>query len=91
MYFFSMSEIHFKQSNCTLTWDDSYENILELAEANDIALPFSCRMGNCTSCQQALESGEVSYPYGHTGEPEPSHALLCCSKPKEGTDLIIDA
>ena len=86
-----MSEIKFTKSNEVIKWDDNYENILELAEGNDLALPFSCRMGNCTSCQHPLISGEIEYPFGHTGEPDPGHILLCCSKPKGDSDLIIDA
>ena len=85
-----MSEIKFTKSNEVIEWDDNYESILELAEAYDLALPFSCRMGNCTSCQHPLVSGEIEYPFGHTGEPDVGHILLCCSKPKEGSDLIID-
>jgi ferredoxin len=46
-------------------------------------------MGNCTACQQPVKSGEVSYPQGHTGEPDEGHALLCCCIPK--TDLVIEA
>jgi hypothetical protein len=40
---------------------------------------------------QKITSGEVEYPKGHTGEPEEGNALLCCSVPKGGKDLVIDA
>ena len=86
-----MTNINFTKSKLTLQWDDSYESILELAEANDLHLPFSCRMGNCTSCQHPLLKGSVEYPFGHTGEPDPGYALLCCSKPKGDEDLEINA
>jgi ferredoxin len=48
-------------------------------------------MGNCTTCQHPLVSGEIEYPFGHTGEPDAGHILLCCSKPKGDSDLTIDA
>lgn len=74
-----------------LDWDGSADSILEFAEANDLDLDYGCRMGNCTACQQPIVSGEIEYPRGHTGEPEEGNALLCCSTPRDGSDLIIDA
>ncbi len=84
-----MPSITFKLSGKTLEWSDDYENLLELAEAHGLDLDFGCRMGNCTACQQPIESGEVDYPMGHTGVPEDDQELLCCSIPK--TDLVIRA
>lgn len=86
-----MSKITFQKSNVVVDWSANDENFLELGEANDIDLEFGCRMGNCTACQHTLVSGEVEYPTGHTGEPDEGKILLCCSQPKNGCDVVIDA
>lgn len=85
-----MPKIIFKKSNLELEWTGDDESILELAEANDLDLDYGCRMGNCTACQQKIESGEVEYPMGHTGEPDEGYALLCCCQPKGDCDVVID-
>lgn len=84
-----MNRVTFKQSGLTVDWAAEHSSLLELGEANGLDLPFGCRMGNCTSCQQALVSGEVDYPEGHNGMPDEGNILLCCSQPKG--DVEIDA
>ena len=84
-----MAKIHFTKSDVTIEFDGSHESILEAAEDAGLDLDYGCRMGNCTACQQPIQSGEVSYPQGHTGEPDEGHALLCCCVP-EG-DLKVTA
>jgi hypothetical protein len=71
-----LPKIIFQKSGVELNWDGSEENILGFAKMND--LDYGCRMGNCIACQHQTVSGEVEYPMGHTGEPEESHARLCC-------------
>jgi len=84
-----MPIITYKKSGVSFTWDASCENILEASEAQGLNLPFGCRMGNCTACEQRLLEGKVEYPHGHAGMPDPGNALICCSVPR--TDLVIDA
>lgn len=84
-----MAQVTFQQSGKTIQWTGDHDNILELAEANELDLDYGCRMGNCTACQQPVISGEVEYPDGHSGEPDDGNQLLCCSIPKG--DLVIDA
>ena len=86
-----MPKVIFKKSGLEAEWTGDQESILELAEANGIDLDFGCRMGNCTACQHAVLAGEVEYPMGHRGEPEPGNQLLCCSIPKGDADIVIDA
>ena len=86
-----MAKVIFKKSGVQADWDGSHESLLELAEENGLDLDFGCRMGNCTACQQKVESGEVEYPNGHSGEPEEGKELLCCSVPKGDQDIVIDA
>ena len=86
-----MANIVFKKSGVTAPWAGTEESILELGEIHDLDLDYGCRMGNCTACQQAIISGEVYYPNGHTGEPDEGNALLCCCQPKGDADVVISA
>lgn len=86
-----MTQVTFKKSDKTVEWVDQAESLLELGEDLDIDLPFGCREGNCTMCQQPILSGEIEYPNGHNGIPDDGHILLCCSRPKEDSDVVIDA
>jgi len=84
-----MSKIVFQKSEVTVDWDGEPDSILEAGEEVGLDLPFGCRQGNCTMCQQPVVSGEVEYPEGHNGVPDPGNQLLCCSVPRG--DLVIDA
>lgn len=84
-----MVKVTFQQSGVSADWTDEHESILELAEDKGLDLPFGCRAGNCTSCQQKFISGEVEYPHGSGSEPDEGHQLICCSVPKG--DVVIDA
>lgn len=84
-----MSKVIFKKSDISAEWTGEQESLLELGEAKGIDLPFGCRQGNCTACQQPIISGEVEYPEGHSGVPDEGNELLCCSQPKG--DVVIDA
>lgn len=86
-----MANVIFKKSGVTAPWTGDQESILELGEFHDLELDYGCRMGNCTACQQPIISGEVEYPFGHTGEPDAGNQLLCCSQPKGDADVVIDA
>lgn len=84
-----MNKVTFKKSGVIGEWTGDHPNILVLGESLDLDLPFGCRMGNCTMCQQPLLGGEVDYPEGHNGVPDDGNVLLCCSVPK--ADVVIDA
>ena len=86
-----MANIVIEKSGITVPWTGTEESILELGEIHDLDLDYGCRMGNCTACQQAIVSGEVDYPNGHTGEPDEGNALLCCCQPKGDADVVINA
>jgi ferredoxin len=86
-----MPKVIFQKSGQEAEWDGSEDSILELGESLGIDLPFGCRQGRCTSCQQPIVSGTLEYPDGHVGEPDPGKQLLCCSVPVGDEDLVIDA
>jgi ferredoxin-NADP reductase len=80
--------ISFARAGLTVSWDSKYQSLLELAEACDVPVRWSCRTGVCHTCECGLISGSVNY------DPEPlepaadGNVLICCSRPKE--DTVID-
>lgn len=65
-----------------------YRSLLELAEASDVPVRWSCRMGVCHSCECGLVSGSVRYDPQPLDPPAEGNVLLCCSRP-EG-DVVLD-
>ena len=49
-------------------WDEAFASILELAEASDVPVRWSCRTGVCHTCETGLVEGTVAY------DPEPLEA-----------------
>jgi hypothetical protein len=58
-------QVSFARSGLTLPWDAKYQSLLELAEACDVPVRWSCRTGVCPTCETALIAGDVEY------DPEP--------------------
>ena len=73
--------ISFSRSNLSVPWDPSFASLLELAEACDVAVRWSCRTGVCHTCETGLVSREVSYRPDPLEQPAPGSALICCSQP----------
>jgi ferredoxin-NADP reductase/MOSC domain-containing protein YiiM len=80
--------ISFARAGLTVSWDPKFQSLLELAEACDVPVRWSCRTGVCHTCECGLISGSVTY------DPEPlepaaaGNLLICCSRPRE--DMVID-
>ena len=49
--------VSFARSGIAAHWKASYQSILELAEACDVPVRWSCRTGVCHSCESGLVSG----------------------------------
>jgi ferredoxin-NADP reductase/MOSC domain-containing protein YiiM/ferredoxin len=81
-------EVAFARSGLTVRWAPDYASLLELAEACDVPVRWSCRTGVCHSCETSLMSGTVSYDPDPVDEPADGSALICCSQPRE--DLVLD-
>jgi len=73
--------IAFSRSNLSVAWDPGFASLLELAEACDVPVRWSCRTGVCRTCETALISGEVGYRPDPLEPPAPGTALICCSQP----------
>jgi ferredoxin-NADP reductase/MOSC domain-containing protein YiiM len=80
--------VSFARSGITAAWDPKYQSLLELAEACDIPVRWSCRTGVCHTCMTGLIGGSVAYRPEPLESPAPGNVLVCCSQPN--ADLIID-
>jgi ferredoxin-NADP reductase/MOSC domain-containing protein YiiM len=74
-------EVAFATSGLTVRWDDAFGSLLELAEACDVPVDWSCRTGVCHRCESGLVDGELRYEPEPLEPPETGRALLCCSRP----------
>jgi ferredoxin-NADP reductase/MOSC domain-containing protein YiiM/ferredoxin len=81
-------QVSFARSNLTVTWDEKYPSLLDLAEACDLPVRWSCRTGVCHTCETPLISGEVIYEPDPLDPPPPATTLICCARPT--TDLTLD-
>jgi ferredoxin-NADP reductase/MOSC domain-containing protein YiiM len=82
------AQVSFARSNLTVRWDEKYQSLLELAEACDVPVRWSCRTGVCHNCESGLVSGAVSYRPDPLDPPAAGDLLICCSQPQE--DVVID-
>jgi ferredoxin-NADP reductase/MOSC domain-containing protein YiiM len=81
--------VSFARSGIAAHWNPSaYQSILELAEACDVPVRWSCRTGVCHSCESGLVSGAVVYGPEPLDKPAGGNLLVCCSQPVR--DVVID-
>jgi ferredoxin-NADP reductase/MOSC domain-containing protein YiiM/ferredoxin len=81
--------VSFARSGIAAYWKASiYQSILELAEACDVPVRWSCRTGVCHSCEIGLISGAVVYGPEPLDEPADGNLLVCCAQPIR--DVVID-
>ncbi|WP_246256954.1 MOSC and FAD-binding oxidoreductase domain-containing protein [Pararobbsia alpina] len=81
--------VSFARSGIAAHWEASnYQSILELAEACDVPVRWSCRTGVCHNCESGLISGLVTYQPDPLDPPAQGNVLICCSRPQD--DVVID-
>src|SRR5258708_5075129 len=80
--------ISFARSGLAVRWDLRLQSLLELAEACDVRVRWSCRTGVCHTCEVALIAGGVSYHPDPLELPAIGSLLTCCAQPVE--DAVID-
>lgn len=73
--------ISFARSGLYVEWDPKFESLLELAEACDVPVRWSCRTGVCHTCMTGLIGGSVTYQPEPLDMPAPGNVLICCSQP----------
>jgi len=80
--------VTFVRSGLTVPFDGRHGTLLELAEACDVPVRWSCRTGVCHTCECGLLSGDVSYDPEPLDPPAGGNALICCSRPAR--DVVLD-
>jgi ferredoxin-NADP reductase/MOSC domain-containing protein YiiM/ferredoxin len=81
--------VSFARSGIAAHWNVSaYGSLLELAEACDVPVRWSCRTGVCHNCESGLVSGDVAYDPEPLDAPAAGNLLVCCSRPIR--DVVID-
>jgi ferredoxin-NADP reductase/MOSC domain-containing protein YiiM len=80
--------ISFARSGFHVPWAPKFQSLLELAEACDVPVRWSCRTGVCHTCETALIAGAVGYRPDPIDAPGDGNVLVCCSQPR--SDLVID-
>jgi len=80
--------VSFARSGLDVRWGSAFQSVLELAEACDIPVRWSCRTGVCHTCETGLIGGTVSYRPDPVEPPAEGNALICCCQPTG--DIVID-
>jgi MOSC domain-containing protein YiiM/ferredoxin-NADP reductase len=80
--------VSFARSGITVRWRPVEQSLLELAEACDVPVRWSCRSGVCHNCESGLVSGSVSYRPEPLDLPVQGNILICCCRPVQ--DVVID-
>jgi ferredoxin len=80
--------VSFARSNLNVRWGSAFQSLLELAEACDVPVRWSCRTGVCHTCLSGLILGAVGYRPDPVEAPADGNVLICCSQPQG--DIVID-
>ncbi len=81
--------VEFARSDLAIRWsDDGYTSLLELAEACDVAVRWSCRTGVCQTCETTIIAGDVGYDPEPVEAPASGSVLICCARPRD--DVVLD-
>jgi ferredoxin len=80
--------VSFVRTGMNVRWDDRFASVLELAEACDVPVRWSCRTGVCHTCETGLLEGDVAYTPEPLEPPAVGNLLACCSQPRSA--LAVD-
>lgn len=79
--------VSFVRSGISVHWGTRYKSLLELAEACDVPVRWSCRSGVCHTCETGLVGGRIRYSSPPLQAPGEGVVLICCSLPEEDVQL----
>ena len=79
--------VSFTRSGLAVPWDRRFKSILELAEACDVSVRWSCRTGVCHMCECGILDGRLRYAPEPLDRPAQGNALICCSTPESPIEL----
>jgi ferredoxin-NADP reductase/MOSC domain-containing protein YiiM/ferredoxin len=80
--------VRFMRSGLTVPWGARFASLLELAEACDVPVRWSCRTGVCHNCECAIVDGKLEYVIEPVDRPPEGRTLLCCAVPK--SDAVLE-
>ena len=80
--------IEFARSDLAVRWSSNYRSVLELAEACDVPVRWSCRTGVCHTCETTVIAGNLHYDPDPVEPPADGSTLICCTQPAD--DLVLD-
>lgn len=80
-------QISFIRSGLTVPWNSRFASLLELAEACDVPVQWSCRTGVCHTCECSLIGGTVDYEPDPLAPPAAGSVLICCSRPSSDVEV----
>lgn len=80
--------VSFARSGLNVRWEPTFHSLLELAEACDVPVRWSCRSGVCHTCESGLVAGKTSYQPDPIDLPADGNVLICCAQPE--SDIVID-
>jgi ferredoxin-NADP reductase/MOSC domain-containing protein YiiM/ferredoxin len=81
-------QISFTRSGLTVPWDSRFASLLEFAEACDVPVRWSCRVGVCHTCESGIIGGSVLYSPDPLDRPAEGTVLICCSTPQ--SEIALD-
>jgi ferredoxin-NADP reductase/MOSC domain-containing protein YiiM len=73
--------VSFARSGLSVRWTPTFQSLLELAEACDVPVRWSCRAGVCHTCETALVAGTIGYrpdPVDTAARSQWATSLLIC-------------
>ncbi|MET8897387.1 2Fe-2S iron-sulfur cluster-binding protein [Streptomyces albogriseolus] len=80
--------VTFARSGVSTPFPDGEGSLLELAEACDVPVRWSCRTGVCHTCVTPVLSGDIEYTSSPLDAPAGGQALICCARPE--SDVVLD-
>jgi uncharacterized protein len=84
----AQADVSFTRSGKQAAWTPAQGTLLELAEAQGLSPPYSCRAGHCGSCVTTLKSGAVTYASPTAWQTGEGEVLICCARPAAGNGRI---
>ncbi|MGI5405317.1 MOSC domain-containing protein [Streptomyces chartreusis] len=80
--------VTFARSGISTPFPDTGGSLLELAEACDVPVRWSCRTGVCHTCVTPLLTGDIAYETAPLEAPSDGEVLICCARPD--SDVVLD-
>jgi ferredoxin-NADP reductase/MOSC domain-containing protein YiiM len=80
-------QVSFVRSGVTASWSPQFQSLLELAEASNVPVAWSCRTGVCHTCECGLVGGAIDYQPAPLEPPAEGNLLICCARPDGNVEI----